>query len=83
MQFAIQIDTAIYTYTTVIKGDVNGDGKIYATDYVRVRNHIMGKTKLTGAYLEAADINNDNQIYATDYVKIRNHIMGKTQIEQK
>lgn len=22
--------------------DINGDGKIFATDYVKIRNHIMG-----------------------------------------
>ena len=83
MRFTLIFNQKEYTYTIVIKGDVNGDGYIYATDYVKVRNHIMGKSKLTGPYLLAADINNDKNIYATDYVQIRNHIMGKTQIVQK
>lgn len=83
IEFAIKIGDSTHQYTTVIKGDVNGDGKIQATDYVKVRNHIMGKTTLTGAYLKAADANQDGKVYATDYVKIRNHIMGKTIIEQK
>ncbi len=83
MQFAIKIGESPYDYTVIIKGDVNGDGKIYATDYVQVRNHIMSKTKLSATQLKAADINGDGEIYATDYVKIRNHIMGKTPIEQK
>ncbi len=83
IQFALEWNGQEHIYTIVIKGDVNGDGFIYATDYVKVRNHIMGKGNLTGAYLLAADINNDNNIYATDYVQIRNHIMGKTEIIQK
>lgn len=83
MKFTIDLDGVEYTYTVVIKGDVNGDGLIYATDYVKVKNHIMGKTTLTDAYLMAADINNDSNIYATDYVQIKNHIMGKNQIIQK
>lgn len=82
MKFTIIIDGIEYTYTVIIKGDVNGDGLIYATDYVKVKNHIMGKSKLTDAYLMAADINNDGKIYATDYVQIKNHIMGKTPITQ-
>lgn len=82
MKFTINLNNMDYTYTVIIKGDVNGDGLIYATDYVKVRNHIMGKTQLTGAYLLAADINNDGKIYATDYVQIKNHIMGKTPIKQ-
>lgn len=83
MQFAVHNGAETFSYTVVIKGDANGDGAIQATDYVRIRNHIMGKTQLSGAYLEAADVNNDSKIHATDYVKVRNHIMGKTAIEQK
>ena len=83
LSFTINTNNTDYTYTVVIKGDVNGDGLIYATDYVKVKNHIMGKTALTGAYLMASDINNDGNVYATDYVQIKNHIMGKSTITQK
>ena len=65
------------TFLLSIVGDVNGDGKIYATDYVKIKNHIMGKTTIKGSYLFAADVNNDGNIYATDYVKIKNFIMEK------
>lgn len=83
MTFTLHYNNTDYNYTVVIKGDVNGDGYIYATDYVQIKNHIMGKTSLKGAYLLAADIDNDNNIYATDYVKIKNYIMGKGTIAQK
>ncbi len=83
MKFTLTFNGKQYNYIIVIKGDVNGDGLIYATDYVCIKNHIMGKKKLQGAYLKAADINNDNNVYATDYVKIKNYIMGKGTIEQK
>ena len=82
MRFTLTFNQKQYNYTVVIKGDVNGDGYIYATDYVKIKNHIMGKGRLEGAYLKAADINNDNNIYATDYVRIKNYIMGKGKIEQ-
>lgn len=77
MKFTLTFNQQDYTYTIVIKGDVNGDGQIYATDYVKVKNHIMGKSLLSGPYLIAADINEDDKIYATDYVQIKNHIMGR------
>lgn len=83
MKFTLVFNQKQYHYTVVVKGDVNGDGLVYATDYVKIKNHIMGKKKLEGAYLKAADINNDNNIYATDYVRIKNYIMGKGSIEQK
>ena len=75
MKFTLKFNQTEYNYTVVVKGDVNGDGLIYATDYVSIKNHIMGKTLLQGAYLLAADVNNDNNVYATDYVSIRNYIM--------
>lgn len=65
------------TFLLSVIGDVNGDGKIYATDYVKIKNHIMGKITIKGSYLFAADVNNDGNIYATDYVKIKNFIMEK------
>ena len=42
MKFTLYFNNTEYNYTVVIKGDVNGDGEIYATDYVKVKNHIMG-----------------------------------------
>ena len=72
----------IQTYTIVIYGDVNGDGKIYATDYVKIKNHIMDTEKLNGVYAIAADVNRDSKVYATDYVKVKNYIMGTGEISQ-
>ncbi len=83
MKFALEIDNVVYDYTVVIKGDANGDGLIYATDYVKIKNQIMGRPTLQGAYYLAADIDNDGNIYATDYVKIKNYIMGRGEIPQK
>ena len=60
-----------------ISGDINGDGGITASDYVMIKNHIMGNNVLTGVYEKAADYSGDNAITASDYVKIKNYIMGK------
>lgn len=82
MKITLRFNETDYTYTVVIKGDVNGDGKIFATDYVKIKKHIMEAPNLQGAYLLAADVNNDDKVYATDYVRIRNYIMGSGRIEQ-
>lgn len=67
------------TATIVIRGDVNGDGKVTALDYVAIRNHIMDARILTdGAKLLAADINKDTRVTAEDYVKAKNIIMSRT-----
>ena len=68
------------TFTIAKLGDVNGDGVIKATDYMRVKNQIMGTSKLTNAQKEAADVNRDGNVKATDYMKIKNYIMGTSKI---
>ena len=78
----IIIGTENKTFDVVIFGDVNGDGEIFASDYVKIKNHIMEVKKLEGIYAIAADVNHDNNIYASDYVKIKNYIMNGTKITQ-
>ena len=69
-------------YYIVIYGDVNGDGSIKASDYVFIKNNIMGTKYLSGAYLKAADVNKDGSVKASDYVLIKNNIMGNYIINQ-
>ena len=69
-------------YILIIYGDVNGDGKIAATDYVYIKNHIMDVRKLSDFELVCADVNKDNKVSATDYVSIKNHIMDIKEIIQ-
>ena len=68
------------TYTIVVLGDVNGDGNIKATDYMKIKNYIMNASTLSDAEKKAADVNGDGNIKATDYMKIKNYIMGTSSI---
>lgn len=75
--------TIVKSYSIVIYGDVNGDGKIFATDYLKIKLHIMGETApLSGVYALAADANKDGKIFATDYMAIKNHIMEISRLSQ-
>jgi len=78
----LKADLKTFAYNIIIKGDVNGDGNIFATDYVRIKNYIMGTGTLSDISKCAADVNGDGNVFATDYVKIKNHIMGKGPIIQ-
>ena len=62
---------------TYKKGDVNGDGKVSAVDYIMIKNHIMGRSTLRGENLKRADVNGDGKITAVDYIIIKNIIMGR------
>lgn len=65
------------TYTIVVLGDVNGDGKASAGDYVLIKNHIMQTSLIKDdANKNAADVNKDGKISAGDYVLIKNYIMN-------
>lgn len=70
------------TYTVVIYGDTNGDGKITAVDYVQIKNNIMQSYRLSNAYLSAADVNKDGKVTAVDYVIVKNSIIGTAKISQ-
>lgn len=74
---SISDGTNTYSYTLAISGDVDGDGKTGATDYVKIKNYIMEKknSDLNTAQNFAADVDNNGAIGATDYVKIKNSLM--------
>ncbi len=66
----------IQSYVIIVKGDVNGDGAVSASDYVIIKNSIMGSVNLDKSQRLGADANADGEVSALDYVLIKNHIMG-------
>mgnify|MGYP003288670619 CR=1 FL=1 len=76
VNLATSSNEIIQTYTVIINGDVNGDSKLSAGDYVKIRNYFMGTSSLEGIFKKAADYDNNGDITAGDYVKIRNYIMS-------
>lgn len=68
------------SYTIVVYGDVNGDGNITPSDYVKIKNYIMEKATFNNIEKMAADVNADGSVKPSDYVKIKNHIMDRGQI---
>ncbi len=79
---SVAVGTETKEFEVVIYGDANGDGKVSAVDYVKIKNQIMGTTTLTGVYKEAADVDKNGKVSAVDYVKIKNQIMGIGNISQ-
>jgi len=70
------------TLKTVVYGDVNGDGKITAVDYAKIKNYVLGNSNLTDAQIEASDVNHSKTVTAADYGKLKNVVLGKSTIEQ-
>jgi len=71
------------TLTVVIYGDITGDGEIDSADLLRMRQILLGKVTLNGAYLEAAHVyNTTGKIDSSDLLRLRQHLLGKTNINQ-
>lgn len=66
--------------TIIVKGDVNCDGRVRATDYMEIKNYIMEVSTLNDLQLKASDVNIDGNVRATDYMEIKNYIMGVSSI---
>ena len=64
-------------------GDINGDGEVRSTDYMLIKNYIMGKTKFKVSQKIAADLNKDEEVKSTDYMLVKNYIMGTSKITLK
>ena len=71
----------IQTLTTVVTGDLSGDGWVTITDMVRLQAHLLGRTSLTGAALQAADLNGDGQVTITDMVRLQAYLLGRGTIQ--
>lgn len=58
------------TYTLVVNGDCDGDGKINSMDMYNVIQHILNKTTLKNEYFTAVDINSDKKIDSMDMYNV-------------
>lgn len=63
-------------YTIVVSGDLNGDGKITATDISKIKCYIVNNGMLQGCYEKASDVNSDNRISITDLSIIKEKLVG-------
>ncbi len=60
----------------IVNGDVNGDGKVNAADYIAQRRHILGIIRLDTPYFTAADVNGNGKVQANDCIKLRKFLLG-------
>ena len=69
--------------TAVVMGDLDGNGKITATDYSILNHTILGINELNGAYFEAADLYEDDKITASDMSILNKVILGVYELVYK
>lgn len=66
------------TYTIIVAGDINKDGKVTAYDLSMLRNYLLRISQLNNLEMLAADANCDKKtVGASDYSEIRLILLGK------
>ncbi len=64
------------TALIVIKGDVDGNGVIDSTDYMRIKSVFLGNITLSHIYNVAADCDGNGVVDSTDYMRMKAHFLG-------
>ena len=59
------------TCVIVVRGDLDGDGNVSATDYIQMRSHLKGNSELEGVYLEAGAFSSEGNISAADCITMK------------
>ena len=81
-KITIESNDETETYTIIIYGDNNGDGKITILDLANVQKHLLKKSILTGAALKATDVNKDGTITILDLALFQKQLLKKSNISQ-
>ncbi|MBQ6655249.1 MAG: hypothetical protein IJM79_06995 [Erysipelotrichaceae bacterium] len=70
------------TYTIVIRGDLDGDGRINTRDYVIYRKVLLGVSEIKGAYLKAALLDGESKPTTRSFIIMRKHLLDISHITQ-
>ncbi len=62
---------AVNSVSVVVPGDVDGNGIVDSTDYLRVKTTFIGIYKLEGVYFAAGDVDGNAILNSTDYLRIK------------
>ena len=72
-----ELENPVIPPVTVTYGDVDGDGKVSATDALEVLKSVVGKVTLTDHQFKAADTDGNGKADAADALNILKKVVGK------
>ncbi len=61
------------------RSDVDGDGKYTVFDYLKIKAHFLGVSKLTKEQIKKSDSDFDGIVTATDYLAVKRKIIGNVE----
>lgn len=61
----------------IMKGDIDGNGRITSGDYLAIKFYFQGKYQLAGDSALAADTDSSGRIDSRDYLRIRYYFAGR------
>ncbi len=70
----------IENFKISVLGDIDGDGELSASDYLKIKSYFLEIIDLSDVYLSSADIDQNGFIEATDYLLIKSHFLNITDI---
>jgi hypothetical protein len=62
--------------TVSVLGDLDGNGCIDATDYLRIKAAFLEQLQLTPVEMGSADMDVNNVLDTTDYLRIKDYFLG-------
>jgi hypothetical protein len=65
----------VNSLSLVVIGDVDGNGIVDSTDYLRIKSSFAGDLELGDAYFVAGDVDSNKIIDTTDYIKIKSSFL--------
>lgn len=68
--------------TIVISGDIDGDGYIKSSDYLKLKRSFAGSIVFNSAESAAADYNGDGKHTSSDYLQIKRFMSGAPERDQ-
>ena len=69
-------EQVIDTVTVVVMGDMDGNGIVDTTDYMRLKAALRGTFAVDEALTKAADVDGSGKLGATDYMRIKAYFLG-------
>ncbi len=66
--------------TTVVPGDVNGDGKVNSRDMMMLKKFLASSVSSDSISVDNADVNGDGNINSRDMMKIKKYLNGLTDL---